>query len=120
MTLGVDGTALVQESAPLRDGHITRVETLGGKYLYAINVYPAVGSFDLCPGGCVPDDDRRGARSRCVRDRRAEDRTSRRGRRLRRRRSLRRSSGSRRRRSSTSAASSTSSMTVTASTTSTT
>ncbi|HKG95505.1 MAG TPA: hypothetical protein VKA84_26575 [Gemmatimonadaceae bacterium] len=47
--LGVDGTALVQESAPLRDGHITRVETLGGKYLYAIDVYPAVGSFDLCP-----------------------------------------------------------------------
>ena len=47
--LGVDGTALVQESAPLRDGHITRVETIGGKYLYAINVYPAVGSFDLCP-----------------------------------------------------------------------
>ena len=28
--LGVDSTALVQESAPLRDGHITRVETLGG------------------------------------------------------------------------------------------
>ena len=49
VTLGVDGTALVQESAPLRDGHITRVETLGGRYLYAINVYPAVGSFDLCP-----------------------------------------------------------------------
>jgi hypothetical protein len=49
VALGVDGAALVQESAPLRDGHITRVETLGGKYLYAINVYPAVGSFDLCP-----------------------------------------------------------------------
>jgi len=47
--LGIDGTALVQESAPLRDGHITRVETIGGKYLYAIKVYPAVGSFDLCP-----------------------------------------------------------------------
>ena len=47
--LGIDGTALVQESAPLRGGHITRVETLGGKYLYAINVFPAVGSFDLCP-----------------------------------------------------------------------
>ena len=47
--LGVDGTALVQESAPLRDGHITRVETLGGEFLYAIDVYPAVGSFDLCP-----------------------------------------------------------------------
>ena len=47
--LGVDGTALVQEAAPLRDGHVTRVETLGGKYLYAINVFPATGSFDLCP-----------------------------------------------------------------------
>ncbi|MDB4906623.1 MAG: hypothetical protein JWO05_1407 [Gemmatimonadetes bacterium] len=47
--LGVDGTALVQESAPLRDGHITRVETLNGKFLYAINVFPATGSFDLCP-----------------------------------------------------------------------
>jgi glutathione synthase/RimK-type ligase-like ATP-grasp enzyme len=49
VALGVDGTALVQESAPLRDGRITRVETLGGKYLYAIHVYPVVGSFDLCP-----------------------------------------------------------------------
>lgn len=47
--LGVDGTALVQESAPLRDGHITRVETLGGRYLYGINVYPPQNSFDLCP-----------------------------------------------------------------------
>jgi hypothetical protein len=47
--LGIDGTALVQEAAPLRDGHITRVETLGGHYLYAIDVYPASGSFDLCP-----------------------------------------------------------------------
>src|SRR5689334_2891298 len=47
--LGIDGVALVQESAPLRNGHIVRVETLGGKYLYAIKVYPAVGSFDLCP-----------------------------------------------------------------------
>jgi hypothetical protein len=47
--LGIDGVALVQESAPLRDGHIVRVETMGGKYLYAIKVFPAVGSFDLCP-----------------------------------------------------------------------
>jgi hypothetical protein len=49
VSLGIDGTALVQEAAPLRDGHITRVETLDGEYLYAINVYPAPGSFDLCP-----------------------------------------------------------------------
>ena len=47
--LGIDGTALVQEAAPLRNGHITRVETLGGDFLYAIDVYPAQGSFDLCP-----------------------------------------------------------------------
>ena len=49
VSLGVDNTALVQEAAPLRSGHITRVETLDGEYLYAINVFPAVGSFDLCP-----------------------------------------------------------------------
>jgi glutathione synthase/RimK-type ligase-like ATP-grasp enzyme len=49
VSLGVDDVALVQEAAPLRGGHITRVETLGGRYLYAINVYPATGSFDLCP-----------------------------------------------------------------------
>jgi glutathione synthase/RimK-type ligase-like ATP-grasp enzyme len=47
--LGVDSTALVQESVPLRNGHITRVESIGGRYLYAINVFPATGSFDLCP-----------------------------------------------------------------------
>ncbi len=47
--LGIDSTALVQESVPLRNGHITRVESIGGKYLYAINVFPATGSFDLCP-----------------------------------------------------------------------
>jgi diadenosine tetraphosphatase ApaH/serine/threonine PP2A family protein phosphatase len=47
--LGIDGVALVQESAPLRGSHVTRVETLAGKFLYAINVYPPVGSFDLCP-----------------------------------------------------------------------
>ena len=46
---GLDDVALVQEYIPARDGHITRVETLGGKYLYAINVFPEAGSFDLCP-----------------------------------------------------------------------
>lgn len=58
--LGLDQTALVQEFIPARNGHITRVEVLGGKYLYAINVYPpppkatagqgSTGeSFNLCP-----------------------------------------------------------------------
>ncbi len=49
IALGLDDVALVQEFIPARDGHITRVETLGGKYLYAIDVYPEAGSFDLCP-----------------------------------------------------------------------
>ncbi len=47
--LGLDRVALVQEYVPARDGYITRVETLGGKFLYAINVFPEAGSFDLCP-----------------------------------------------------------------------
>ena len=47
--LGVDSVALVQEYTPARDGCITRVETLGGKYLYAINVYTSGDSFNLCP-----------------------------------------------------------------------
>jgi hypothetical protein len=55
--LGIDGVALVQESAPLRDGHIVRVETMGGNYLYAIKVFPAAGSFDLCPADACQTND---------------------------------------------------------------
>lgn len=47
--LGLDQTALVQEYIPARGGHITRVEVLNGKYLYAINVYSTGESFNLCP-----------------------------------------------------------------------
>jgi hypothetical protein len=47
--LGVDSTALVQEFIPARDGHIVRVEVLGGKYLYAIKVHLSGDTFDLCP-----------------------------------------------------------------------
>jgi hypothetical protein len=69
VTLGVDGVALVQEAAPLRDGHITRVETLGGRYLYAIKVYPATGSFDLCPAdACQRADGVELVRSACAVD----------------------------------------------------
>jgi hypothetical protein len=49
LDFGVDHTALVQEFIPARGGHITRVETLGGKYLYAINVHTTGESFNLCP-----------------------------------------------------------------------
>jgi len=47
--LGIDQTALVQEFIPARGGHITRVETLGRKYLYAIRVFTSGESFNLCP-----------------------------------------------------------------------
>lgn len=49
LDLGYDNIALVQEFVPARGGHITRVETLGGKYLYGINVYTSGETFDLCP-----------------------------------------------------------------------
>jgi hypothetical protein len=47
--LGIDHTALVQEFIPARDGHITRVETLGGKFLYAMKVSANGENFNLCP-----------------------------------------------------------------------
>lgn len=49
MDFGVDHTALLQEFIPARDGYITRVETLGGKFLYAIRVYLTGDTFNLCP-----------------------------------------------------------------------
>lgn len=49
LDLGLDQTALVQEFVPARAGHITRVEVLGGRYLYAINVFSTGESFNLCP-----------------------------------------------------------------------
>ncbi len=62
--LGIDKTALVQEFVPARDGRITRVETLGGKYLYAIHVYTTGESFNLCPADiCQTADGKELARS---------------------------------------------------------
>ena len=55
--LGLDQTALVQEFIPARGGHITRVEVVGGKYLYAINVYSTGDSFNLCPADICQTND---------------------------------------------------------------
>ena len=69
LNLGIDGTALVQELAPLRDGHIVRVEVLGGRYLYGIRVFPAAGSFDLCPAdACQTKDGKELVRNACALD----------------------------------------------------
>jgi len=46
---GIDNVALVQECFTARDGIITRVEVLGGKYLYAIQIHITGETFDLCP-----------------------------------------------------------------------
>ncbi|MGI8497160.1 MAG: ATP-grasp domain-containing protein [Gemmatimonadaceae bacterium] len=68
LDFGVDGVALVQEQAPLRGEHITRVEVLGGRFLYAIDVYPAEG-FNLCPADvCQTTDGRTLSRSACAVD----------------------------------------------------
>jgi hypothetical protein len=46
---GIDNVALAQECFTARDGIITRVEVLGGKYLYAIQIHITGETFDLCP-----------------------------------------------------------------------
>ena len=69
LALGLDQTALVQEFIPAQDGHITRVEVLGGKYLYAINVYSSGDSFNLCPADiCQTNDGVELSRAACPAD----------------------------------------------------
>ena len=49
LQFGIDSTALVQEAFTARDGIITRVEVLGGKFLYGIKIHITGESFNLCP-----------------------------------------------------------------------
>ena len=49
LDFGIDHTALVQEFVPARGGHITRIELLGGHFLYGIKVFSNGDSFNLCP-----------------------------------------------------------------------
>jgi hypothetical protein len=66
LDLGVDRTALVQEYAPLRGDRIVRVETLGGRFLYAIAVYPPAGAFNLCPADACQTADGRALLGACA------------------------------------------------------
>ncbi|HEY0041628.1 MAG TPA: hypothetical protein VGB71_13230 [Flavisolibacter sp.] len=69
LDFGIDHTALVQEYVPARGGYITRVETLGGKYLYAIKVYTSGESFNLCPADiCQTSDGKELLRNACALD----------------------------------------------------
>nr|WP_293839694.1 hypothetical protein [uncultured Arsenicibacter sp.] len=56
--LGIDQTALVQEFVQPRGGHIVRVETLNGRFLYAMKVFTTGESFNLCPAEicAIPDE----------------------------------------------------------------
>ncbi|HZC65522.1 MAG TPA: hypothetical protein VE545_03035 [Candidatus Dormibacteraeota bacterium] len=46
---GIDSTALVQEAFTARDDIITRVEVIGGKFIYGIKIHITGDSFNLCP-----------------------------------------------------------------------
>ena len=50
----VDNVLLLQDYVPARGGSIIRMETLGGRFLYAIEVESGGDSFDLCPAdACI-------------------------------------------------------------------
>lgn len=46
---GIDNVGLVQELFSPRNSVITRVEVLGGKFLYAIQIHTTGDTFNLCP-----------------------------------------------------------------------
>jgi glutathione synthase/RimK-type ligase-like ATP-grasp enzyme len=45
----IDQVLLLQDYVPARGGTILRIETLGGRFLYALVVESSGDSFDLCP-----------------------------------------------------------------------
>jgi glutathione synthase/RimK-type ligase-like ATP-grasp enzyme len=63
----VDSVLLVQDYVPARGGAIVRVETLGGRFLYAIEVESPSDSFDLCPAdACLAQPGRAAVRMTAV------------------------------------------------------
>ncbi len=56
LPVSIDSVLLVQEYVPASDRQVVRVETLNGRYLYAIALNSDSGSFDLCPADvCLLD-----------------------------------------------------------------
>ena len=63
----VDQVLLVQDYVPARGGTIIRIETLGGRFLYAIEVESGGDNFDLCPAdACVARPGRKAIRMTAV------------------------------------------------------
>ena len=54
---GIDKTLLAQEFLTAKDSYIVRVETIGGKYVYAIKIFLTEGEFNLCPADYCKIDD---------------------------------------------------------------
>jgi D-alanine-D-alanine ligase-like ATP-grasp enzyme len=56
VSIGIDGVNLIQDYVPARDARVIRCETLSGRFLYAIALNGAGGTFDLCPADvCMAD-----------------------------------------------------------------
>ena len=63
----IDQVLLLQDYVPARGGSILRIETLGGKFLYALEVESRGDSFDLCPAdACVAQPGRAAVRMAAV------------------------------------------------------
>ena len=63
----VDQVLLVQDYVPPRGGTVIRLETLGGNFLYAIEVESGGDNFDLCPAdACVAQPGRKAIRMTAV------------------------------------------------------
>lgn len=63
----VDKVLLLQDYVPPRGGAILRIETLGGRFLYALEVESTGESFDLCPAdACLAQPDRAAIAMRAV------------------------------------------------------
>jgi len=63
----VDKVLLLQDYVPVRGGSIIRIETLAGRFLYAIEVESSGDSFDLCPAdACVAAPGRKPIRMQAV------------------------------------------------------
>jgi len=63
----VDQVLLLQDYVPARGGTILRIETLGGRFLYAIEVETGGDNFDLCPAdACIAQPGRAAIRMTAV------------------------------------------------------
>lgn len=63
----IDSVLLVQDYVPPRGGNVVRIETLAGKFLYAIEIESGGDDFDLCPAdACLARPGRRAIAMRSV------------------------------------------------------